>query len=136
MKRAYVNANVIIRFLTNDPPNMAEQAVKLFNKTKEDEVVLVASAITAAEIVWVLESYYGHGKDRIAETLTSFFSSDGLDVPELDLIITALGLYHSKNIDFGDALLAAQAFKKGPARIYSFDRHFDRIHAITVLKPE
>lgn len=136
MKKAYVDANVVLRFILNDPPGMARQASKLFLAANEGRLVLIVSLITVAEIVWVLESYYGHAKARIAETLTSFLSADGLEVPELILIITALDRYQSKNIDFADALLATQAINKGPAAIYSFDRHFDRIPGVTALKPQ
>jgi predicted nucleic-acid-binding protein len=135
MKKAYVDANVVLRFITNDPPDMAQQASKLFMDAHEGRLVLVVSLITLAEIVWVLESHYGHTKIRISEILISFISAEGLEVAELDLIIAALDLYQSKNIDFADALLAAQALNKGPATVYSFDRHFDRIPGITALKP-
>ncbi len=30
MKRAFIDANVILRFLTKDPPSMAEAGLKIF----------------------------------------------------------------------------------------------------------
>ena len=135
MKRAYVDANVILRYLTKDPPEMGEKALKVFLEAKEGQIVLLITALTVAEIVWVLESFYGHPKSQISETLIQFLSSDGLEVEDLDLLIGALTLYHEKNIDFADAFLAAQGLRRGPSSIYSFDHHLKRVSGITVLNP-
>ena len=34
MKEALVDANVILRYLTRDPPAMAEAALKIFNEAR------------------------------------------------------------------------------------------------------
>ena len=135
MNKSYIDANVILRYLTQDPPGMAEKALKVFTDAKKGRVTLLISSLTVAEVVWVLESYYGHSKNQISETLTHFLLCDGLEVESLDLLIGALNLYQEKNIDFADAVLASRALRKGPASIYSFDHHFNRIPGITIVKP-
>jgi predicted nucleic acid-binding protein len=135
MKRAFVDANVILRYLTGDPPDMAEASLKTFSAAQKGEISLILIPITVAEVVWVLESFYGYPKDRIAATITEFLHSDGLEVMDLDILIQALSFYDEKNIDFADALLSASALNPGPNLIYSFDRHFDRIAEITRLEP-
>jgi predicted nucleic acid-binding protein len=135
MNKSYIDANVILRYLTKDPPGMAEKALKVFTDAKKGQVTLLITFLTVAEVVWVLESYYGHPKKQISETLIQFLLCDGLEVESLDLLIGALNLYQEKNIDFSDAVLASQALRKGPASIYSFDHHFNRIPGITIVKP-
>ena len=135
MKRAFVDANLILRYLTKDPPNMAKASLKTFSAAQDGQICLILIPITVAEVVWVLESFYGYPKDRIAVTITQFLHSDGLEVIDLDILIQALSLYHEKNIDFADALLAVSALSRGPNVIYSFDRHFNRIPGITRLEP-
>lgn len=39
------------------------------------------------------------------------------------------------NLDFGDAMLVAEAQERGAQLIYSYDRDFDRIHGVTRLEP-
>jgi predicted nucleic-acid-binding protein len=95
----------------------------------------LGSVGAVAEVVWVLESFYDYSKSRIAETLTHFMHSDGLEVIDRDLLIHALDCYKEKNIDFADALLATFALQHGPKHIFSFDRHFDRILGITKVQP-
>ena len=135
MNKAYIDSNVILRYLTQDPPKMAEKALRLFTEAKKGRLTLLITPLTVAEVVWVLESYYGHSKKDISETLTQFLLCDGLEIESLDLMMGSLNLYQEKNIDFADAILAGQALRKGPPSIYSFDHHFNRIPGITVLEP-
>jgi predicted nucleic-acid-binding protein len=135
MKRAFIDANVILRYLTKDPPEMAEAAVKTFMDAKNGKVSLVVANLTVAEVVWVLESFYKYSKNQIAGTLTEFLMCDGLEVESLDVLIEALAVYQEKNLDFADAFLAVCALRKGTPTIYSFDVHLNRVDGITVLKP-
>jgi uncharacterized protein len=135
MKRAFIDANVILRYFTQDPPDLAEAARKTFSAAQEGLVVLVLAPITVAEVVWVLESFYGYSKSQISETITQFLRSDGLEVFDRELMIQALGVYREKNIDFADALLAQFALNQGTSLIYSFDNHLSRIPGIMKMKP-
>jgi predicted nucleic acid-binding protein len=135
MKRAFVDANLILRYFTKEPPDMAEASLKTFSAAQDGQIRLIITPIIVAEVVWVLESFYGYSKEQIAVTIIQFLHSDGLEVIDLNILIQALSVYHEKNIDFADALLAASALSRGPTRIYSFDRHFDRIPGITRCDP-
>ena len=135
MKRAFVDANLILRYFTKEPPDMAEASLKTFSAAQDGQICLIITPITVAEVVWVLESFYGYSKEQIAVTIIQFLYSDGIEVIDLDILIQALSLYHEKNIDFADSLLAVSALSRGPTRIYSFDRHFDRIPGITRCDP-
>lgn len=135
MKRAFVDANVILRFLTKDPPSMAEASLRIFEEAKSGKISLLVIPIIVAEVVWVLESFYEYPKEKIAETMTQFLSCEELEVESLDLLLEALNLYYEKNLDFADALLATSALRKRIPTVYSFDQHFDRINGIEKLKP-
>ena len=135
MKRAFIDANVILRYFTKDPPEMAEAALETFSAAQEGRVCLVLIPITVAEVVWVLESFYGYPKAQIADTISLFLRSDGLEVVDLELLVEALNLYQEKNIDFADALLATFALHRGLNLVYSFERHFDRLPGITRIEP-
>jgi predicted nucleic acid-binding protein len=135
MKEALVDANVILRYLTKDPPAMAEAALKIFNEARSGKTSLSIIPITVSEVVWVLESFYGYSKKQITDTMTQFLLCEGLDVEGLDLLIGGLTLYHEKNLDFADAVLAITALRKGPKMIYSFDRHLNRVDGLKGLEP-
>ncbi|MCJ7749182.1 MAG: PIN domain-containing protein [Desulfobacterales bacterium] len=135
MKEAFVDANVVLRYLTKDPPMMAEASLKLFTAAQKGKISLKMIPITVAEVVWVLESFYSYSKNEIAETLTQFLFSDGLTVENLGSIIEALTLYQKKNLDFADAFLSVVSLQDDQPIIYSFDHDFDRVTGITRLEP-
>jgi predicted nucleic acid-binding protein len=135
MKKALIDSNVILRYLTKDPPKMAEAALRTLDDAQNGKISLLLTSLTVAEVVWVLESFYGQTKTKIAEIIGQFLFCDGLEVEDPDLIIEALSLYHEKNLDFADAFLAAIALRRGPQGIYSFDHDFNRVPGITRLEP-
>ena len=135
MKRALIDSNVVLRYITKDPPKMADAALRTLADAQNGKISLILTSLTVAEVVWVLESFYGHSKAKIAETIAQFLFCDGLEVEDLDLLVEALTLYQGKNLDFADAFLAAIALRRGPQSIYSFDQHFNRIPGITKLEP-
>jgi len=135
MKRAYVDANVILRFITNDPPDMAEEAARLFGLAEDGRIELVVDEMVIAEVVWVLQSYYGFKADEIAPTLRSFLVSDSIISDRKTELMQALVLFEEKKVDFVDALAAVRMVACGVTDIYSFDRHFDRLQGVRRLSP-
>jgi len=135
MKKTLIDSNVILRYLTKNPPKMAEAALRTLDDAQKGKISLLLTPLTVAEVVWVLESFYGQTKARISEIMGQFLFCEGLEVEDLDLIIEALTLYEAKNLDFADAFLAATALRRGPRGIYSFDHDFNRVPGITRLEP-
>jgi predicted nucleic-acid-binding protein len=135
MKHAWVDANVILRHLTQDPPDQARAALALFRAAQEGRALLRVDAVTIAECVWVLTSVYGHGRGDIAKTLADFVTADGIETDDRDVLVAALRLYAAHNVDFVDALLAARMAHQHSTTVYSFDRDFDRLPGIERLDP-
>ena len=135
MKRAYVDTNVILRFLTGDPPDLAAQARVLFDAVERGELVVVVDEIIVAETVWVLQSFYGYPPSEIARVLQELLSHDGLQMDDRVGLLTALSLFADKNVDFADALVAVHMGQQGVEMIFSFDHHFDRLPGIVRRSP-
>ena len=135
MRRAYVDSNVILRFLTGDPPEMAAQARALFEAVEQGEVTLVLDEIVVAETVWVLQSFYGYPHHDIARVLQELLSHKGLEADDTPGLLAALHLFAEKNVDFADALVAVHMERRGMREIFSFDRHFDRLPGIIRRSP-
>lgn len=135
MKYACVDANVILRLITDEPPQMAEKAEQLFSAVDQGEITLYVADVVVAEVVWVLKSFYGFSPVDISSLLHDFLSHDGLHCEDKPGILTALSIYKEKNIDFIDALLAVRMERHEISEIYSFDTHFDRLSGITRLTP-
>jgi predicted nucleic acid-binding protein len=135
MKRAYVDANVILRLVTGDPPEMADAAESMFRLVDRGELELLVEPVVVAEAVWVLSSFYGFSPSEIAPVLRAFLAGEGIIVREKDALFEALQLYEDRNVDFVDALLAVTMMNSGVPEVYSFDAHFDRLEGVERLVP-
>ena len=135
MNRAYVDANVIVRLITGDPPEMADKAVQMFRLVDDGLLQLVMDGIVVAEAVWVLSSFYGFVSGEIAPILQTLLVHDGIISDEKAELLQALTLYERKNIDFVDAMIAVKMMRDGILDVYSFDKHFDRLESIKRLSP-
>jgi len=135
MRRACIDANVILRFLTGEPPDMAGQARQLFAAADQDQVVLLLDDIVLAETVWVLTSFYELPAAEVARVLLQLLSHEAIQADDKSLLAEALRLFSDHNVDFADALLAARMRRRGITEVFSFDRHLDRLPGITHLEP-
>lgn len=135
MNQGYMDANVILRFLTGDPPQMAERAASLFRAVEQGELRLIVEPIVLTEVVWVLQSFYHYRPAQIAPVLREFLGQYGIEAEDKDIMLHALSLYESKNVDFADALVAARMLRRGVTQIFSFDEHFERLPGIRRLVP-
>jgi predicted nucleic acid-binding protein len=132
VKRLRIDANVLLRFLTGEPEDMAESAGRLMRRAEEGEVLLVLSPLIVAEIVWVLKSFYRRSAAEIADVLVPLLSADGLEVKDREILVGALELARDKNVDFVDAVLALEAVRNDES-VCSFDEiDFRRLPAIWV----
>jgi predicted nucleic-acid-binding protein len=135
MNRAYVDANVVVRLVTGDPVEMAEQAAGLFRRVDNGELEIIIDEIVVLETVWVMSSFYGFTPAQIAPLMRTFLVGRGIICDQRIELLQALTLYDDKNIDFADALLAVKVTKHNVRDIYSFDQHFERIESISRLRP-
>jgi len=136
MRRAYIDANIAIRYLTDEPGEMARETKDLFAAAERGEVVLVLDEVTVAEIVWVLASFYKLSKEVIKDGLLSFIANEGIEMNDKRGLLVALTLYAEMNVDFVDALLSVHMDRAGVPDLVSYDKDFDRLPGVRRHTPE
>ena len=119
----WLDANVLLRFLTGSPPELAERAAGLLQTAQRGEISLRVHSVVVAETVWVLESFYGYSREEISGVLVPLLEHPGLRVEGVRTVVRALGAMAENNVDFVDALLAETARSRGES-IASFDKDF------------
>ena len=127
MKTCLLDTNLLVRFITGEPAEMATRARALIEKCESGAVALRIVPLVVAETVFVLAGkVYGFDRREVATALIQFIESPSLEVEQRDALIAALRLFRDHTLDFVDACLAAQArlFCVGVA---SFDADFARI---------
>ncbi|OGL44089.1 MAG: hypothetical protein A2161_16935 [Candidatus Schekmanbacteria bacterium RBG_13_48_7] len=132
----FIDTSIFIRYLTDDIPEKAEACERLFRKTVALNEELITTELIIAEIIWVLESYYEITKEDVREKVEKILNTPNLRCENKDLILRALAIYSEKNIDYVDAYNAVFMKDHDLDRIYSYDKHYDRVDGITRVEPE
>ncbi|HEV8045231.1 MAG TPA: type II toxin-antitoxin system VapC family toxin [Rubrobacter sp.] len=122
----WLDANVLLRFLTGSPPELAGRAARLLEEAQRGEVSLRVHSVVVAETVWVLESFYGYSKEEISDVLIALVEQPALRVEGAKTVVRALATMAEGNMDFADALLAETARSRGEG-VVSFDRDFRKL---------
>lgn len=123
---AWLDANVLLRFLTGSPPELAGRSARLLEEAQRGEVSLRVHPVVVAETVWVLESFYGYSKAEISGVLIPLLEQPALRVEGARTVVRALETMAESNVDFADALLAETARSRGEG-VVSFDRDFRKL---------
>ncbi len=128
---AFVDTNILVRYLTGDPP---EQALRATRYLQESEDLLLPDLIVA-EVVYVLESFYKFSKTRVAAGIESTIMTRSIVVTDAQLLLRALELYRRYRVGFADAYLIASAERTGVGAVASFDRDIDRPGTVLRVEP-
>lgn len=137
MSLPFVDTNVLIRLLTRDNPHHSAAARAFWMHVERGELTVAAPAVVIAETVYVLASprLYRLPRDEIAALLRPLVRLPHFHLENGREILTALDLYASTNLTFGDAQIAAAMHHSGVSQIYSFDTDFDRLPGVIRVEP-
>lgn len=118
----FVDANVFLRFLTEDDQGQHDRAVGLFQSALRGECALVTGPPVLFELAWTLRAAYKVPRARTLEILSAVFAMPGMTLTDARLVAEVLTLAASTGSEFADAYIAASARAAGCAGVATFDR--------------
>ena len=119
----FLDTSIVVRYLTGDPPELADRAARIIDSTDDLQI----TDVVLAETAYVLTSVYQVRRDIVVDHLIAFLQKQNITPFALDksLVLQALLLCRlSGRISFADALVWAAARSAGSKIIYSFDERF------------
>lgn len=122
----WVDANILIRFLTGEPQQMADKVERLLEAAQRHALTLRVHPVVVAETVWVLQSFYGRTRAEVVRVLVPLLTEHGLRVERASVVVGALERMAETKVDFADALLAETARSRGEG-VASFDADFRKL---------
>ena len=134
MKPLLLDTNILVRFITGEPADQADEVAVLFRAAEAGKQKLSVLPMVLAEAVFVLTGFYGHPRAKTAEALAHLISCPGFQSNEQARMLHALKLFGAGKLDFVDCYLAGASAREGRT-IVSFDRDFARLHGVTHKKP-
>jgi predicted nucleic acid-binding protein len=134
----YLDANIILRYLTRDDPAKADACFALLERVRAgtEEVFLTESVFT--EIGYILSSrrHYALSHADVYSRLAPVLLLRGLRAHHKPVLDRALQLYaETPRLDIEDALIVAHTESGGASELYSYDGDFDGMPSVTRLEP-
>ena len=137
MNDAFIDTDLIIRLLTGDDPVKQEAVATLFERVVDGDPVITAPDTVIADAVHVLSSrhLYRLPREQVAALLRPIVSLPGFRLQQRAIVLRALELYETTNLDWGDVMIAAAMERTGSTIVYSYDRDFNRLPGIERREP-
>ena len=133
MASGVVDANVVLRVLTDDPRPLADQATELLAAASDRGVDAVLAPLTIAEIIYVLDKVYRWPRRTVVDRLLEIVEADVFVVIERDVVARALTWYGDvAGLDFPDAYVGSLAMARADGLVFSFDRTLRRLPGVGV----
>ena len=119
-----VDANVVLRYLQDDHPELSERARAVIDSGKK----LSLRNEILCEVVYVLAKVYGVSRREIASILTALVARPQFELSDREGVRLALETYGLRSIDIVDSLLFAQARLEG-TEVVTFDETLAKLIA-------
>lgn len=119
----FLDTSMIVRYLTGDPPELAEQAARIVDGDENLQV----TDVVLAETAYVLTSVYRVSRDVVVDHLVALLQKKNISSFALDkaIVLQALLLCRSSGrTSFADAMVWAAARSAGSEVVYSLDDRF------------
>lgn len=132
--RIALDANVILRYLLKDHPELSEKARAIWQSVEEGNALAVCDPVIVAEVVFVMRSVYDLPNAAISQALIGLLQPDEVILVEKPRYLRALRLFGESVGHFGDACACAAALEDCDGRLYSFDRKLSSAPGIERLE--
>jgi len=128
MSRVFVDANVFLRFLTQDDAGQCERAARLFEAAAAGRLSLITGPPVLFEIAWTLRARYDQPCEVVLDVLSRILALPGLEMTDASLVEEAIRLAGETGQEFPDAYMAATLAAVRADAVATFDReHFEKL---------
>ncbi|MBI2404782.1 PIN domain-containing protein [Candidatus Gottesmanbacteria bacterium] len=130
-----VDSNIFLRLFVRDDEQKWKDSMRVLQSIAEKQIMAYIPTLVAAEVTFVLTSFYRFEKPRVVQATKSMISISNLKMLDDLSVARATQLYEEHNIKFTDCLLASSVLlQSGQAAMLSYDHDFDTL-GIRRLEP-
>lgn len=126
MKNLYIDANVLVSFLTRRIESQYVEARELFVKAREEGAKIVLIPEIIIETAYVLETHYQVSRKDIHESLKELLENTIVKVINGHIILQALEFFDTVSVDLPDIYLYLVA-RDDDAEVFSFDKDLEKL---------
>ncbi|CAD5366837.1 Ribonuclease VapC [Rubrivivax sp. A210] len=115
-----LDTNVLVRYVMQDDPKQSLKANRLVESLTQDEPGFF-SVVSVVELVWVLSSCYGLGRNQLVQAVEAVLRTKEIVVDRADHVAKALRMFKAGSADFADCLIERGASSAGCEQTMTFD---------------
>jgi predicted nucleic-acid-binding protein len=130
-----IDANVILRLALKDRGEQSPRCAELFRRVEAGAADVYLPEVVVSDTIWTLTSYCGWPRERTRAFVETLVRQPGVVMAHKSRIFRALAAFVEHDVDYSDALVAAELHEWPNAGIYSFDRDFDRLPGTVRREP-
>ncbi|GAB2545178.1 PIN domain-containing protein [Nocardia heshunensis] len=127
----FLDTNILIRHLTQDPPEMGRRATAFLAQSDS----LQLPDMILAETVYVLQSVYQVARPQVAALARVLVSSRNIVTDDPALLIRTIDVHEHYRLSFADAYLVALSEAAPGSSIASFDKGIGKVETIVRVEP-
>ena len=128
-----LDANVLVRYLTQDDLVQAKKATAIIEGAATGGERLLIHPVVLCELVWVLETAYDYTRTEMASILDRILRTAQFEIPQKETVWSAWADYRSGKGDFADHLIGREGERLGAQQTVTFDRELKGCRQFTVL---
>jgi predicted nucleic-acid-binding protein len=122
-----VDANIILRYLLDDVEELSDKACQIV----ENNEIFIPNEIIA-EVVYVLQKVYKVIRGDIKNYIGGRLKCENVKSQDRDILLEALEIYSTINLDFIDSLLLSYS-KIKKYRKHTFDKKLEKLLKRNIL---
>ena len=128
-----IDSNVLVRYLTNDEPEMADRAERLLEQECAPDRLGFINVVVLCEVAWVLRAHYRFAGEQIAAAIDALLRAPRLAIQHDDLVERALVDYRRGKADFAAVLIGLLNRRSGCEVTATFDREAAALETFRLL---
>ena len=125
-KPRVIDANVVLRYLLADHPELSSRAAEFLGRVRGGEGKALIPEGVIVECVHVLMKVYGVSRSEVAEKLSGLMRYHGIVNPDREVLLKALALFGRHGVDIVDAIVFMVAKHYGWP-MFSFDKDMRKL---------
>ncbi|MBI3342787.1 PIN domain-containing protein [Candidatus Gottesmanbacteria bacterium] len=123
-----VDSNIFLRIIVRDDQKTWQDCIDAISAIEQNHMEAYIPTVVAAEIQYVLKSFYGFEKSSLVKALAAVVGTKHLETVDDLSFSVAVKFFEDYNVKFVDCLLASsRRVQDGNASILSYDRDFDKL---------
>lgn len=112
-RQVIVDTNVLLRYLTGEPEQLARSAQELMAMVASESVLLVVPHLVLAEVVWTLHRGFRLPRAQVADALLKLIEQPGVEVENEEQVVDAMRLFRSGTLSYVDCHLLTVSVTQG-----------------------